>query len=280
MIVEPSPREIRRYGGERRYCGPPPPAGVGSRMLGPDAAAAPPGPPLAGLTLWLQRGTFAAGTWPDSSGNGFNAVGPGGIANPTPGLLNGRVSPLFNPAASQYLGVHGTVSAILGGPAANVWSLFVVFSYTGATAFGDATNTPGLIQHDAGFGEPFWGAYVGISGGILEVCGYNFEATGTTALVPHQTVGGPTVSTHFMSSIQNNAGPGSLATAIDGGAPTTIAGAAGVVILGGQTIAIGGDGNPPQGGPFWQGLIGEVLVYDVPLTGAALAQANAYMATF
>jgi len=257
-------------------------------MIGPDLVPAPPGPPMAGMTLWLKRGTYAAGTWPDASGNGFDAVGPGGAGNPTAGALHGHPSPSFDPAQSQYLGVQGTVAQVLnsGVSAGQVWALFVVFSYTGATAFGDASNTPYLIMHDPGI-LPLWGACVGITGGILDICGYNYEETGSQVLTPDVTVAGPTAALHFMSSFaQGNGAGGSLTTTVDAGANATHVGTAGVVILGGQTIAVGACGNPPVAGhPFYQGLIGELIVYagpsgGVPLSAPDLAAVNAYLASF
>lgn len=241
------------------------------------------------MTLWLKRGTYVSGTgtWPDSSGNGYDAVGPGSTGNPTAGSLNGRVSPSFDPTHFQFLGVHGTVAQILGpDPSYQVWALFCVFSYTGALAFGDATNTPPLIMHNPGVVQ-LWGACVGISGGILEVCGFNYEETGSVTLVPSATIGGPTAATHYMSSFAEGAGVGgSLSTAIDGGTPSVHVGTAGVVLVTGQTIAVGANGNPPVGGGlYYQGLVGEVLVYTgpsggVPLSAPQLAQVNAYLSTF
>lgn len=249
--------------------------GLGSRIIGPDSTPAPSGPSLTGLTFWAQRGTYVLGAWADASGNGYNAIGPGGAGNPTVGSLNGRVSPSFTP--SQYLGIHGTIAQLLGATA-NTWSLFVVFSYTGSTAFGDSTDTPILIMHDNGL-EPLWGACAGISAGSLKMCGYNFEQTSSFALVPNVTVGGSTSATHYLSSI-NDSVANYHHVAVDGGSPASLP-AQSVVLLTGQTCAIGNDGNPPQGnGIGWQGQIGEVLIYDVALTGADLTQTDAYLASF
>ena len=38
--------------------------------------------------------------------------------------------------------------------------------------------------------------------------------------------------------------------------------------------------RPPQGGTPFEGLVGEVLIYDVAVAGANLATTNAYLASF
>lgn len=272
MLHRPKFHEVMEYGNPG-LCSMSPPAGLGCRMLGADSIPVPP-PPLSGMTLWLQGNDNATAgndfSWPDHSGNGNPAwTGSGPVGqNPTPSsAINGQRSVSFVANSAQFAeNAPGdpSLGGLLGATGLN-WSAFVVFNYTGTTAIGSYATTPGTLTDE----NLYWGILVGTpdSGTTITVWGYNYAAPNEGV-----TKTGLAAGPHIAAFIENGTGVNNLSLAIDGGTPTLGTGTAVGGLADSQLYVGHGDGNP-----FWQGAIGDVIVYDRTLSSAEQTTVVTYL---
>jgi len=262
VILQPSAREVRRYGSRREKwrCGPPPPPfGVGTRLLGPDAVSIPP-IPTANQTLWLKPSNFSAPSpslWTDVSGVGNNFEGPGGVADPTAGTsINGKPTVNFN-GTSQYLsGVAGVEQATITDPTGEFWTIFCVFLYTGTSAVSPPTGPPIIANAITGS----WGCLAGESAGLIQAYGMNgFASDADFGTI----ISGLSAAPHIMAYRQNGIAGGSvLAFAVDGVAAATILPAAVANVS--QPMTMGKDGF----GNYFKGALGDIIAYNTYMTDA------------
>jgi hypothetical protein len=232
----------------------------------------PPNPPsLASLTLWVNGRTGitqsggAVSEWADQSGNGNNLVQASGTNQPTLGSLNGKTALAFASTGSQFLGFPGPANIL----AASGYTLMAVWSYTGS-----ATYTPG--QENAtmplifcvGTSQLFMNVHgAGNTGSDVTV----FTADTATAFTPGvATAAGLRANPHQ----SYHAFDGSKTyCSIDKGA---IASTANAGTLGDLSIATMGKG-PISTSEYWDGLIGELLVWDTFLSPTDIATAQAFL---
>lgn len=233
----------------------------------------PPPPPLqptVGMGLWLKASSglyVNPNTWSDQSGNGNDVIAPGGAANPTAGAgINGHTTVEFNSANAQKF------ESAIGDDISNIvspthYSIFAVFKYTGVAPILGTLFSPTIINDST----QQVGMYAGVAAGIETIWGFNNAAVNQGLKVP---AGAP--AAHYVSYVQNGVVGGSngLSVAIDAGAPVTEDGAT-VILAPGQRIMVG---NPNFGAGFWDGSIGEILVYPFALTAPEQVATKAYLA--
>lgn len=168
--------------------------------------------------------------------------------------INGRQTLDFLSAASREMDSTTALTPVI---TTTAYTMFYAANYTGAVATNANSWVNALVLGDLG---SLWGMFVSTTAGI----GFNW--TGADISVrPAQTGGTP-----FMFTMQLSAG--TLSGQVGTGIPVTAAcgaltSTAGVMRFG------GGNG----GGNFFTGPIGEVIGYNRALSGAEIAQVQAYL---
>ncbi len=243
------------------------PFGLGGFLLGPDLVPSStpiiPPPPLSGMTLWLRSNTglYTDGTyplnWDDQSGNGNNMIAPGGGESPTVGNgINGKSTAEFSSGGPQYFeggsSPQTNFNMLSDIVTANDWSMFAVWNYTGSASFG-GYNSPGVFM-DAG---QYWGLTVGYDPSYPDsftVFGFNYLSTnnglqmgGLDGSIPHYT-----------GFIQDGNETNTQSLNVDGV----------IISQSGSSIRLlnAGPFLGKSGAYYWDGAIGEVIVYDRAVT--------------
>ncbi len=227
---------------------------------------------LAGLTLWLDAGIGVTAVsdrvtlWADRSGNGRDASAAGG------NRPYYRTTDLIGMQRAVYFDGTGTLMAIAGVTLADIidadeHSVFVVFEAT-TLAAKDATryDNAGIL---AG-GGAFWGLAVADNGATEETIGFNWDGNSDSVDVEFAAANTPTY-TQFLHG-------GGLLTAGNYNGKNSYGGAA----SSGSTTDLT---NTPQlgashdGAVFFNGLIGEIIVYDRQLGPLEITQVRNYLRT-
>lgn len=245
--------------------------GFGGMMLGPDVAtasgggSAPPTSPVTGYTLWLKATNYTAGTWTDSSGNGYNFInGVGGSRNPTAGTsINGNATVNFVSANSQYL--YDTSINIGNLISAANFSVFCVFQYTGTTSFtsGYSFFNPVLLMDSS----QEWGFQGGIASSSLSVQGYVNGASGSGPLSTGTSQSIP----YYASFVQSSAGS-SLQLTLSANSVISVTNHNVPATSGNPYI-----GENGGGGGYWDGYVGEIIIYNTALSSGNQSTNMSYL---
>jgi hypothetical protein len=224
-------------------------------------------PSLPGLVLWLDAtqitgvsGGASLGTWPDESGNGFDAVQTSGPAKPIYALnqINGLPAVVFSQTSFQTLlcpneqYVNGTDGS---------WSCFVV---------GWSTNAGGGITNAVNGDQAANSPTVRIAQFIRIVGTYSLNAvevghgsaTGGSPSITTVNVFGAVCDTSTIAARLNSV---QVASASNGGA----------LVLGTCGLDISNRNNGSNA--YWNGPMGEVLFYNRALTGTEIAELETYL---
>lgn len=254
-----------------------PPAGMGTKMLGPDAI---PGPtPTPGMGFWVKgdAGLFTApSVWSDQSGNGYDLTGPGGAGDPTAGAgINGLPTCEFDGVA-QFLNtaalMSSMITATVGVGGTTLFSIFIVYKDTkGAGRLGNSVFTPCLFCEATGqIGA--WSYVAAAQDVVWGTC----TANAATGLVTNGIV--PATPTR-MSFIQSGITPAANEQSLDlkGTVPVVQDGvfvnsAIGAVYVGKK---LGGFAGFTEFG----GSIGEIIIYPFALSGPQQTATQSYLDT-
>lgn len=250
------------------------PAGLSSRILGPDVS----GPP-ANPTLWLIPGVGETGnpisTWADQSGNGRDQTNATVGKQPVPGTgINGKASVDFNDAHPDFLNNTSIAQPLSNYYSAAAFSILVVWRYAGANNYNGNGISPMLVGvtnaanplHGAGFtcglnpGDPT----------AIQCSGWFYDG----AVVQHATATGPAGSAALAHYTVVTFGGGTLTTYLDAQAPVSTGGlgpAADLTV--GMQIGIAQTSTTQD----FDGSSGVILTYNRLLTGAEVTQAIKYL---
>lgn len=208
---------------------------------------------VAGLVCWFRGGDWTLSgsdvtQWTDLSGNG-NHVAPSGTA-PTAGTMAGLDAVHFAGASGSGLSLNPMPS----------------FSNLHAFAICAADNDPPLTNNDAGFwhlGASAQAVYRPFSDGKI------YEQTGISARYSFTKPAVDLTETSLYECSASSAGAFVFRThGATFGSGTDTFGMASVLVI----------GRAQAGNPYYDGKMGEVLLYDAVLTGDDLANVRAYLA--
>lgn len=228
-------------------------------------------PPSAGMTLWVngRAGLISSGgsvsVWQDQSGNGNDL--PALIA-PSVGSIKGKAAVSFSKAGSNLLTLpafayFGTTSL----------TAFFVWQYTGSYVFtpGTADNPCFLCQNSSSATPNCFGT------GVDPSTSTDVEPFGCVTL----TAGSPTVGPGAESALLANPHQTcvtwdgtSLGVSIDGGA-FAVTPASGTIVNNTGNGRVGGGFISTD--TFYNGEIGEMILYDRVLSRAEISSVQAYL---
>lgn len=235
-------------------------------------------PPAAGLKLWLKADALSGldggdpvGTWPDSSGNGFDATQAVPDNQPlyATNILNGKPAVLFldptgsGPGGDPALIDHLTSSLTLN---ANSNSVTVIILFRS-----DNTGTRDTLLQPLGAGTTWLYTETNSFGGGSDFALWSFASSRSVAGASPYVPGTWTIA----SVVQDATNALSLSLyrdgVLEGGAPIglTAATSSGGWLLG---------ANKPKNGYGLNGYIAEVLIYEGALDDATRRAAEEYLA--
>lgn len=229
---------------------------------------------IAGLAVRLEStnitGVASGGNvsaWPDSSGNGYQAI-PRSSYEPvlTPGVFaNGIPGVNFNGTGNLYIDTY----PITG----DDFTVFTVFATNGALQGANDTayyNTPGLVNCEVPGVVDDWGTSIGEYGLYLGGTG-NPDGVCAPDLTGIVSTSNPTVTT-----FQRVQSTGSYFSRINGVQRASNTGQNTATLNAPTYVDIGGVGG--GGGPWFNGSIAAVLMYNSALTSAEISFVEQWLA--
>lgn len=253
------------------------PLGVGGLLLGPDTV--PFNPLSLSPVLWVNgragilTNDFGVNEWEDQSGNGNNYTQTGVSGDPYPsvGTLNGFTALVFAASSSQTLANTTTFTAL------SAFTMFAVWQYTGMTDYNAGTYyvTPTVLSFSPSFVN---GIGAGIDSGdttrMTTFTGVFTESPNTQEQIAASSASGTVTDPHQSYHAYDGS---HLYASIDGGTVSSLSV--------GSTLT---DGAFPQGNiglnnlsdsSFWNGSIGEIMVFDTFLNDTDISNVQAYLNT-
>jgi hypothetical protein len=215
------------------------------------------GDPVAGHRAWYRGDGYAAGTWTDRSGNGFNLTTGGADPTAVAGDPNFNGLPVvdFNGTTQHLNGT--TLSDLIANNA------FTIFGVVRGESFG-TSDASGVAQRGV-FAGTAVGSGIGVGYGLTKLEGWNYDGAADYA--------GPVVSLNTVYGFDYRHDAGNIKMLLSAGLAEVTVASGNTTLT--DTLLVGAD---YEGNTFFDGQIAELIFYNTVLSAGDRQIVRDYLA--